>query len=134
MFAKNAAQFVLMMKLGAANHAHQTQIHGGSGEHPQWRREKINPQRIPKLREHGAAKGARRVHAHAGNGRFKRDERGHARARKQTGEAGELLRVRDDQHDGHQDERDDDLAEKRRAWSARTGQRGNVVDGRMGER
>src|SRR5439155_25822925 len=89
MFAKNAAQFVLMMKLGAANHAHQTQIHGGGGEHPQRRREKINPQRIPKLRERGAAKRARRVHAHAGNGRFKRDERGHARARKQTGEAGE---------------------------------------------
>src|SRR6266581_7018073 len=56
MFAKNAAQFVLMMKLGSANHAHHTQIHGGGGEHPQWRREKIDPQRIPKLREYGAAK------------------------------------------------------------------------------
>ena len=121
------------MEFGAAKRVLQAQIHGCCCQHPQRRGKKIDPQRIPKLRQHSAAKCARRIHAHAGDRRFKRDERRHARAGKQSGEARELLRIRDDEHDGHQDERDDDLAEKRRAGSARTWQRGDVVDGRMGE-
>ena len=43
-FAKNAAQFVLMMEFVAANRVLQPQIHGGGGQHPQRRREKVNPQ------------------------------------------------------------------------------------------
>src|SRR5438552_10790296 len=95
-FAKDAAQFVLMMKFRAANRVLQAQIHSGGGQHPQRRREKVNPQRIPKLRQYGAAKRARWIHAHAGDRRFKRDEYRQARASKQSGEARELLRIRND--------------------------------------
>ena len=117
--AEDASQFVLMMEFGAANRVLQAQIRAGGCQHPQRGREKVNPNGVPKLRQYGAAKRARWIHAHAGDGRFKRDERRHARARKQTGEAGELLRIRGNEHDGHQDERDDDLPEKCRACSAR---------------
>src|SRR2546427_1193930 len=92
-FAKNAPEFVLMMEFGAANRVLQAQIHGGAGQHPQGRREKVNPEGIPKLRQYSAAKRARWIHAHAGDGRFKRVERRRARTGKQSGEARELLRI-----------------------------------------
>src|SRR2546427_3908800 len=82
-FAKNAAQFVLMMEFGAANRVLQAQIPFGSGQHPQRRREKVNPKRFPKMRQYSAAKRARWIHAHAGDRRFKRNKRRHARAGKQ---------------------------------------------------
>ncbi len=66
-FAEDAAVVVLMVIFGAGNAAAEERVNFSSDEHGKERRGKVNPQRVPEMREKGTGESAGRIHAHAGN-------------------------------------------------------------------
>ena len=112
-------------------HQRPADFHGQ--QHAANGRDKINPARRPYAARQRGDHGARRVDAHAGIGRFKRDEKRNQRAGQQAGITGELRRVNRQQYDQHQAAGDEQFRRKRRRHPRRAGHGHDVIDCRVGK-
>ena len=63
--AKNTAIIVLMVIFSAGNPAVEQRIHFSGQKHSKNRRDKIDPEGVPKMGENGTPKSTGGVHAHA---------------------------------------------------------------------
>jgi hypothetical protein len=106
----------------------------GRDQHPEERRRQVYPQCRPPRRVHGRGDGAGRVQAHPGERRLHDDEGGDERRCAQPRESAQAWPVRDDQDDGHQDQRHESLGGERDPASAGPRRRGRVAHGRMRDR
>ena len=63
--AEDAAMGVVVVEFGACCRAAQAGVERCRQKHSERGSYKVDPERAPELREHGAAKRPRRIHAHA---------------------------------------------------------------------